>query len=137
MTPDSSQPLGDLNIPNRLLLGPGPSLVHPRVYKAMMTPVIGYMDPMFIQVMDDTQRPLRTVFRTENDLTMAISGTGTAGMETSIYNIVEPGDNVVVCQNGFFGTRLVEMVEALRRQRHPRRGGVGQGSSSRRRSRRR
>lgn len=103
--------IGDLNIPGRLLLGPGPSLVHPRVYKAMMTPVIGYMDPMFIQIMDDTQRPLRTVYRTENDFTMPISGTGMAGMETAVYNLVEPGDTVVVCQNGFFGTRLVEMVK--------------------------
>jgi alanine-glyoxylate transaminase/serine-glyoxylate transaminase/serine-pyruvate transaminase len=78
----------DLNVPGRNLLGPGPSNVHPRVYKAMMTPVIGYLDPVFIQLMDDTQRPLRTVFRTENSMTMPISGTGTAGMETAIYNVV-------------------------------------------------
>jgi len=99
----------DLNVPGRNLLGPGPSNVHSRVYKAMMTPVIGYLDPAFIQLMDDTQKPLRTVFRTENDMTMPVSGTGTAGMEAAIYNIVEPGDTVVVCQNGYFATRMVDM----------------------------
>ncbi|HUF52397.1 MAG TPA: alanine--glyoxylate aminotransferase family protein [Dehalococcoidia bacterium] len=106
----TTEPLGELNVPHRLLLGPGPSGVHPRVYRAMQQPVIGYLDPAFIQLMDDTQRPLRTIFRTENDLTMPISGTGTAGMEAAVYNIVEPGDNVVVCMNGFFGTRLAEMA---------------------------
>jgi alanine-glyoxylate transaminase / serine-glyoxylate transaminase / serine-pyruvate transaminase len=103
--------LSDLNVPYRLLLGPGPSLVHPRVYRAMTQPVIGMFDPVFIQLLDDTQRPLRTVFRTENDFTMAISGTGTAGMEAAIYNVVEPGDSVVVCRNGYFGMRMSEMVE--------------------------
>jgi len=103
--------LGELNLPHRLLLGPGPSLVHPRVYRAMAQPVIGMFDPVFIQLLDDTQRPLRTVFRTENDFTMAISGTGTAGMEAAIYNVVEPGDTVVVCRNGYFGMRMSEMVE--------------------------
>jgi alanine-glyoxylate transaminase / serine-glyoxylate transaminase / serine-pyruvate transaminase len=103
--------LGELNVPYRLLLGPGPSLVHPRVYRAMVQPVIGLMDPVFLQLLDDTQRPLRTAFRTENDFTMAISGTGTAGMEAAVYNIVEPGDTVVVCRNGYFGYRMSEMVE--------------------------
>lgn len=106
----TSEPLGELNVPHRLLLGPGPSSVHPRVYRAMQQPVIGYLDPAFIQLMDDTQRPLRTVFRTENAMTMPISGTGTAGMEAAIYNVVEPGDNVIVCMNGFFGTRMAEMA---------------------------
>jgi alanine-glyoxylate transaminase/serine-glyoxylate transaminase/serine-pyruvate transaminase len=107
----TTEPLGELNLPHRQLLGPGPSNVHPRVYRAMMQPVIGYLDPVFIQLMDDTQRPLRTAFRTENDMTMAISGTGTAGMEAAIYNITEPGDNVIVCVNGFFGTRMVDMAQ--------------------------
>lgn len=101
---------GELNVPARLLLGPGPSNVHPRVYRAMMAPVIGYLDPAFVQLLDDTQRPLRTVFRTENGMTMAISGTGTCGMEAAIYNVVEPGDTVVVCQNGFFGARIADMA---------------------------
>jgi alanine-glyoxylate transaminase/serine-glyoxylate transaminase/serine-pyruvate transaminase len=103
--------LNDLVIPQRNLLGPGPSNVNPRVYRAMMQPVIGYLDPTFIQVIDDTQRPLRTVFRTENDMTMAISGTGTCGMEAGVYNITEPGDNVIVCINGFFGTRIADMAK--------------------------
>lgn len=106
----TTESLGELNVPFRLLLGPGPSLVHPRVYRAMTAPVIGYMDPVFIQLIDDTQRPLRTLFRTENDFTMAVSGTGTCGMEAAIYNVVEEGDNVIVCVNGFFGSRMAEMA---------------------------
>jgi len=105
-----SADLGELNVPSRLLLGPGPSNVHPRVYRAMMAPVIGYLDPEFLQLLDDTQRPLRALFRTENDMTIAISGTGTAGMEAAIYNVVEPGDTAIVCVNGFFGTRMAEMA---------------------------
>jgi alanine-glyoxylate transaminase / serine-glyoxylate transaminase / serine-pyruvate transaminase len=103
--------LSELSVPQRNLLGPGPSNVHPRVYRAMMQPVIGYLDPTFIQLIDDTQRPLRTVMRTENDMTMAISGTGTCGMEAAVYNITEQGDNVVVCMNGFFGTRIADMAK--------------------------
>ncbi len=102
--------IGELNVPARLLLGPGPSNVHPRVYRAMMAPVIGYLDPQFLQLLDDTQRPLRALFRTENDMTIAISGTGTAGMEAAIYNVVEPGDTVIVCFNGFFGDRMAQMA---------------------------
>ncbi|GAG26764.1 unnamed protein product, partial [marine sediment metagenome] len=89
---DSGQAIGELNVPSRVLLGPGPSNVHPRVYRAMMAPVIGYLDPQFLQLLDDTQRPLRALFRTKNDMTIAISGTGTAGMEAAVYNVVEPGD---------------------------------------------
>ncbi len=100
----------ELNPPARILLGPGPSNVHPRVYRAMMAPVIGYLDPVFLQLLDDTQRPLRAVFRTENDLTIPVSGTGTLGMEAAVYNIVEPGDTAVVCVNGYFGTRIADMV---------------------------
>ena len=105
-----SDDFGELNVPSRLLLGPGPSNVHPRVYRAMMAPVIGYLDPQFLQLLDDTQRPLRALFRTENDMTIAISGTGTAGMEAAIYNVVEPGDTVIVCFNGFFGDRMAQMA---------------------------
>jgi alanine-glyoxylate transaminase/serine-glyoxylate transaminase/serine-pyruvate transaminase len=107
MTDDA---FGELNVPSRLLLGPGPSNVHPRVYRAMMAPVIGYLDPQFLQLLDDTQRPLRALFRTENDMTIAISGTGTAGMEAALYNVLEPGDTAVVCANGFFGDRMTQMV---------------------------
>jgi alanine-glyoxylate transaminase/serine-glyoxylate transaminase/serine-pyruvate transaminase len=106
----AGQPFSELNVPSRLLLGPGPSNVHPRVYRAMMTPVIGYLDPQFLQLLDDTQRPLRALFRTENDMAIAVSGTGTAGMETAVYNVVEPGDTAIVCFNGFFGDRMAQMV---------------------------
>ena len=106
----SGQAFGELNVPARLLLGPGPSNVHPRVYRAMMTPVIGYLDPQFLQLLDDTQRPLRALFRTENDMAIAVSGTGTAGMEAAVYNVVEPGDTAIVCLNGFFGDRMAQMA---------------------------
>lgn len=106
----SEQAFGELNVPSRLLLGPGPSNVHPRVYRAMMAPVIGYLDPQFLQLLDDTQRPLRALFRTENDMTIAVSGTGTAGMEAAVYNVVEPGDTVIVGLNGFFGDRIAQMA---------------------------
>ena len=108
--PEPPHSFGELNVPARLLLGPGPSNVHPRVYRAMANPVIGYLDPEFLQLLDDTQRPLRSLFRTENDMTIAISGTGTAGMEAAIYNVVEPGDTVIVGANGFFGERMAQMV---------------------------
>ncbi len=106
----SERAFGELNVPARLLLGPGPSNVHPRVYRAMMAPVIGYLDPQFLQLLDDTQRPLRALFRSENDMTIAVSGTGTAGMEAAVYNVVEPGDTVIVALNGFFGDRMAQMV---------------------------
>jgi alanine-glyoxylate transaminase/serine-glyoxylate transaminase/serine-pyruvate transaminase len=102
--------LSELNPPARLLLGPGPSNVHPRVYRAMMAPVIGYLDPDFIRLLEDTQRPLRAVFRTENDLTFPVSGTGSAGMEAALYNVLEEGDTVIICINGFFGERMVDMA---------------------------
>ena len=104
------QTFGELIVPARLLLGPGPSNVHPRVYRAMMAPVIGYLDPQFLQLLDDTQRPLRALFRTENDMSIAISGTGTAGMETAVYNVLEPGDTAIVGMNGFFGDRISQMA---------------------------
>jgi len=102
--------LEELNPPARLLLGPGPSNVHPRVYRAMMAPVIGYLDPYFLHLLEETQHPLREVFRTRNELTIPISGTGSLGMEAAIYNLVEEGDAVVVCVNGFFGQRMADMA---------------------------
>ncbi len=105
-----STELRELNPPARLLLGPGPSNVHPQVYRAMMAPVIGYLDPEFLRLLEDTQYPLREVFRTANDLTIPISGTGSLGMEAAIYNVVEEGDTVVVCLNGFFGLRMADMA---------------------------
>lgn len=97
--------------PRRLLLGPGPSMVHPRVLRAMSTPLLGHLDPAFLSVMNDIQSLLRHVFRTTNRFTIAVSGTGSAGMEASIVNLVEPGDAVIVGVNGVFGTRLATVVE--------------------------
>jgi alanine-glyoxylate transaminase/serine-glyoxylate transaminase/serine-pyruvate transaminase len=97
--------------PHRLLLGPGPSLVHPRVLHALSAPLLGHLDPAFLSVMNDIQSSLRTVFESEHRFTIAISGTGSAGMEASIVNLVEPGDSVIVGINGVFGTRLASVVD--------------------------
>ncbi|MBF8279637.1 MAG: alanine--glyoxylate aminotransferase, partial [candidate division NC10 bacterium] len=100
----------DLNLPVRTLLGPGPSNVHPRVYRAMTTPVLGHMDPKFLEVMDEMMELLRFVFQTRNTITLAIPGTGSAGMEAALVNLIEPGDGVLVGVNGYFGERLSEMA---------------------------
>jgi alanine-glyoxylate transaminase / serine-glyoxylate transaminase / serine-pyruvate transaminase len=101
---------GQLNPSPRLLLGPGPCDAHPRVLTAMATPLVGHLDPQFIQMMDETQEMLRQVFQTRNALTLPISATGMAGMETCLVNLVERGDPVVICVNGFFGQRMVEVA---------------------------
>jgi alanine-glyoxylate transaminase / serine-glyoxylate transaminase / serine-pyruvate transaminase len=99
-----------VNPPVRVLLGPGPSDVHPRVLAALARPTVGHLDPYYLRIMDEMQSMLRAVFRTENQLTMAISGTGSAGQEATVLNLVEPGDKVLVCVNGVFGTRLADMA---------------------------
>lgn len=98
---------------SRVLMGPGPSDVHPRVLRALSAPCIGHLDPYFLRVMGETQQLLRHVFQTENELTIPVSGTGSAGMETCLVNLVEPGDEVVVCVNGVFGTRMCDIVGRL------------------------
>ncbi|MFQ5878977.1 MAG: pyridoxal-phosphate-dependent aminotransferase family protein [Dehalococcoidia bacterium] len=100
----------ELNPPPRILLGPGPANVDPRVLRAMIAPILGHLDPDFIQIMDETQDMLRLVFDTSNDLTIPASGTGTAGMEASLCNLLEPGDTAIVCINGYFGGRLADMA---------------------------
>ncbi|MEB3180521.1 MAG: alanine--glyoxylate aminotransferase family protein [Nostocaceae cyanobacterium] len=102
--------LQPLEIPNRLLLGPGPSNAHPDVLQAMNTPPVGHLDPAFLRLMDEIQSLLRYVWQTENPLTIAVSGTGTAAMEATIANSVEPGDVVLVGVMGYFGNRLVDMA---------------------------
>lgn len=97
-------------LPERVLLGPGPSTVDSRVLRAMSRPLIGHLDPEFLEMMDETQQMLRQVMGTENRTTFAISGTGSAGMEASIVNLVEPGDRVVVAVAGVFGVRLAEQA---------------------------
>ena len=97
--------------PQRTLMGPGPSDVNPRILEAMSRPTIGHLDPVFVAMMDEMKELLRYAFRTENALTMPVSAPGSAGMETCFVNLVEPGDQVVVCQNGVFGGRMKENVE--------------------------
>ncbi len=96
--------------PTRILLGPGPSNVHPRVLRALGQPLIGHLDPAFLDLMEETKRLLRLVFRTSNALTIPISATGSAGMETCLVNLLEPGDTAIVGVNGVFGTRMAEVV---------------------------
>ncbi len=100
----------DLNVTPRILLGPGPSMVSPRVLNAMSSPTIGHLDPEFLTLMKEVQDLLRFVFQTENELTVPISGTGSAGMEAALSNFIEPGDNVLVAVLGYFGERLYEMA---------------------------
>jgi alanine-glyoxylate transaminase/serine-glyoxylate transaminase/serine-pyruvate transaminase len=106
----SNRNVSDLHPPSRILLGPGPSNVHPRVFQAMMAPILGHLDPDFLHIMDETKDLLRAVFRTQNEQTIAVSGTGSAGMEAAVGNLVEPGERVVVCICGFFGDRIAEMA---------------------------
>jgi alanine-glyoxylate transaminase/serine-glyoxylate transaminase/serine-pyruvate transaminase len=102
--------VGQLNVSRRVLLGPGPSDVHPRVLTVMATPLLGHLDPEFLVIMDETQALLRAAFRTADRFTFPVSATGMAGMETCFVNLVEPGDSVVVCVAGFFGQRMVEVA---------------------------
>ena len=102
--------VGELTPPDRLLMGPGPSEVHPRVLQAMSTPLVGHLDPSFIDIMDDVQDLLRYTFRTDNEWTIPVSGTGSASMEAAVGNLTEPGDTVLVPDNGYFGERMAEMV---------------------------
>jgi len=97
--------------PVRTLMGPGPSDVHPRVLAALSRPTVGHLDPTFIGLMDEIKELLQYAFQTENQLTMPVSAPGSAGMEACFVNLVEPGDKVIVCQNGVFGGRMKENVE--------------------------
>ncbi len=99
------------NPPTRTLMGPGPSDVYPRVLEAMSRPTIGHLDPVFVGMMEQVKVLLQYAFQTDNALTMPVSAPGSAGMETCFVNLVEPGDKVVVCQNGVFGGRMKENVE--------------------------
>lgn len=101
----------ELNPRARFLMGPGPSDVNPRVLKAMATPMIGHLDPQFIQIMDEVMEMTRKLFKTGNQVTSVISATGSAGMETCFVNLLEPGDTAMVCVNGVFGNRMCDIVE--------------------------
>ncbi len=99
--------------PVRTLMGPGPSDVNPRISEALARPTIGHLDPMFIQLMDETKALLQYAFRTKNELTLPVSAPGSAGMEACFVNLIEAGDTVIVCQNGVFGMRMKENVERI------------------------
>lgn len=99
-----------LDIKPVLLLGPGPSDAHPNVLRVMATPLLGHLDPQFLSVMNQVQDMLRAVFLTKNALTLPISATGMAGMETCMVNLLEPGDRAVVCAAGFFGQRMIDVA---------------------------
>ena len=107
----TSSYMSELQPPQKVLLGPGPSTVHPRVLQALSLPVMGHLDPTFFQVMDDVCEMLRMVFHTTNSMTVPISSTGTGAMETACANIIEPGDSMLVCRNGYFGIRLADIAE--------------------------
>jgi alanine-glyoxylate transaminase/serine-glyoxylate transaminase/serine-pyruvate transaminase len=101
---------GQLSPSPRLLLGPGPSDAHPRVLSAMTTPLLGHLDPQFLEIMNETQAMLREVYQTTNPLTFPVSATGTAGMETCLVNLIEPGDKAVIFTAGYFGNRMVDIA---------------------------
>lgn len=103
--------IDELKPPARILMGPGPSPVPPRVLRAMATPLIGHLDPQFLEIMNAVSAMLRTLFRTDNELTFAVSATGSAGMEACLVNLLEPGDRAVVCVNGVFGGRMRDIIE--------------------------
>lgn len=103
--------LKELNTSTRILMGPGPSDVNPRVLKAMSTPLVGHLDPEFLIVMDDIKAMTQATLQTQNELTFVVSAPGSAGMETCLVNLLEPGDEAVICIHGVFGTRLADIAE--------------------------
>ncbi|MEZ4850498.1 MAG: alanine--glyoxylate aminotransferase family protein [Bacteroidia bacterium] len=100
----------ELNTSNRILMGPGPSDVHPRVLKAMSTPLVGHLDPEFVEIMNEIKQMAKATFQTENELTFVVSAPGSAGMETCLVNLLEPGDEAVICIHGVFGTRMADIA---------------------------
>ncbi len=103
--------IGSFHPPRRTLMGPGPTEIHPRVLTTMSQPAIGYLDPVFVEMMEELKTLLRYVYQTKNPLTFPISGPGSVGMEYCFVNLVKPGDRVIVCRNGVFGGRMIENVE--------------------------
>src|SRR3982751_5175018 len=105
-----SQAYAPLQAPSRLLFGPGPSMVAPRVYQGMSQPVVGHLAPFFFQVVEEIRALLGYAYSTKNEFNIAISGTGTSGMESAVANFVEPGEKFALLTNGFFGDRIGEMA---------------------------
>ncbi len=106
----SNQHIPELRTPNRILMAPGPTNVDPRVYRAMLNPVLGHLDRDFLKVMDDVQVLLKRLFQTENRLTFPVSATGSGGMDTAMLNLLEEGDTAIVTVAGYFGARWAEMA---------------------------
>ncbi|MEZ6149559.1 MAG: alanine--glyoxylate aminotransferase family protein [Pirellulaceae bacterium] len=106
-----TQTFGALNPTQRVLLGPGPSDVSVRILRALAAPTLGHLDPEYLTIMDETRQMLRQVFQTKNEMTIAISGTGSAGMEACVCNLIEPGDEMIVCVNGVFGGRMKDVAQ--------------------------
>ncbi len=102
-----------LDPPRRILMGPGPSEIPSQVLAALAAPTVGHLDPYFLKIMDEMQTMLRSVFQTHNQLTLAVSGTGSAGMETCVVNLIEPGDKMLVCVNGVFGGRMADVARRV------------------------
>ncbi len=111
--------------PQRTLMGPGPTEIHPRVLTTMSQPAIGYLDPIFVEMMEELKTLLRYTYQTKNPLTFPISGPGSVGMEFCFVNLVRPGDKVIVCRNGVFGGRMIENVERCGGTADRRRGRMG------------
>lgn len=103
--------LREMKTSTRVLMGPGPSDAHPRVLRAMATPLIGHLDPQFLEVMDDIKAMTQETLQTTNPLTFVVSAPGSAGMETCLVNLLEPGDEAVICIHGVFGTRMADIAE--------------------------
>ncbi|MCU8005139.1 MULTISPECIES: pyridoxal-phosphate-dependent aminotransferase family protein [unclassified Shewanella] len=101
------------NPPRRILMGPGPSDVYPEVLAAQSRPMVGHLDPLFVGMMDELKSLIQYAFQTKNEMTMAVSAPGSAGMETCFVNLVEPGEKVIVCRNGVFGERMRQNVERM------------------------
>ncbi len=106
-----NSPIGELLPPNRLMLTPGPSQIDPRVYRAMSTPIVGHLDPWFLEMMGDVQVQLRQVFQTQNRLTFPISASGSGGIEAAVFNPLEAGDEAIICVNGVFSERMAIIAE--------------------------
>jgi alanine-glyoxylate transaminase / serine-glyoxylate transaminase / serine-pyruvate transaminase len=108
--PTQTGPFGELNPPTRLMLTPGPSSIDPRVYRALAAPLVGHLDPWFKITMDETQALMRQVFQTENRVTMPLSASGSGGIEASVMNTLEEGDEAIICVNGLFSDRMYEIA---------------------------
>jgi len=102
-----------MHIPKKTLLGPGPSNPHPNIIEAMTQPILGYLHPEFLEIMDQTRAGLQYVFQTNNRMTLAVSGTGHSGMEAALVNLLEPGETVVICEHGLWGQRASEMATRM------------------------